>query len=212
MAIYLDTAIVAEAKAASKFGWIAGITTNPTLLGKSELSPEETLRQLAQLIPGEVYYQLMASDFDGMVAEGKAAFGLIGKQTVLKIPATATGFQAVAHLSPEISCAVTAIYSASQAVVAAEAGAKYAIAYVNRATRLLGDGFALVQDMANVLKNSNTKILAASIKSPEEAVKTLLAGAHHLTLPLDVLQAIALHELSQQTVDEFAKNGRGISY
>ncbi|PSB52276.1 transaldolase [filamentous cyanobacterium Phorm 6] len=210
MAIYLDTAIVAEAKAASKFGWIAGITTNPTLLGKSELSPEVTLKQLAQLIPGEVYYQLMASDFDGMVAEGKAAFGLIGKQTVLKVPATATGFQVVAHLSPEIPCAVTAIYSASQAVVSAEAGAKYAIAYVNRATRLLGDGFALVQDMANVLKNSNTEILAASIKSPEEAVKTLLAGAHHLTLPFDVLQAMAVHELSQQTVDEFAQNGRGI--
>ncbi len=212
MAIYLDTAIVAEAARASKFGWIAGITTNPTLLGKSDLSPDVTLKQLAQLISGEVYYQLMASDFDGMVAEGKAAFGLIGKQTVLKIPATAIGFQAVAHLSPEIPCAVTAIYSASQAVVAAEAGAKYAIAYVNRATRLLGDGFALVQDMANVLKQSNTEILAASIKSPEEAVKTLLAGAHHLTLPFDVLQAIALHELSQQTVDEFAKHGRGISY
>ena len=212
MAIYLDTAIVAEAKTASKFGWIAGITTNPTLLAKSELSPEVTLKQLAQLIPGEVYYQLTASDFDGMVAEGKAAFALIGQQTVLKIPATDLGFQAVAHLSPEIPCAVTAIYSASQAVVAAEAGAKYAIAYVNRATRLLGDGFALVQDMANVLKNSNTEILAASIKSPEEAVKTLLAGADHLTLPFDVLRAIAVHELSQQTVDEFAKNGRGISY
>jgi transaldolase len=212
MAIYLDTAIVAEAKAASKFGWIAGITTNPTLLAKSNLSPEVTLKQLAQLISGEVYYQLTASDFDGMIAEGKAAFGLIGQQTVLKIPATALGFQAVGHLSPEIPCAVTAIYSASQAVVAAEAGAKYAIAYVNRATRLLGDGFALVQDMANVLKQSNTEILAASIKSPEEAVKTLLAGAHHLTLPFDVLQAITVHELSQQTVDEFAKHGRGISY
>ncbi|WP_341735861.1 transaldolase family protein, partial [Microcoleus sp. CAWBG640] len=164
----------------------------------------------AQIIPGELYYQLTASDFDGMVAEGKAAFELIGQQTVLKIPATIPGFQAVAHLSPEIPCAVTAIYSPSQAVVSAAAGAKYAIAYVNRATRLLGDGFALVRDMANVLKKTNTEILAASIKSPEEAVQTLLAGAHHLTLPLDVLQAIALHELSQQTVDEFAKNGRGI--
>ncbi|EGK83714.1 transaldolase [Microcoleus vaginatus PCC 9802] len=210
MAIYVDTAIVAEAARASKFGWIGGITTNPTLLAKSELSPEQTLKQLAQLIPGEVYYQLMASDVDGMVAEGKAAFELIGRQTVLKVPATAAGFQAVAHLSPEIPCAVTAIYSASQAVVSAEAGAKYAIAYVNRATRLLGDGFALVRDMANVLQRTNTEILAASIKSPEEAVKTLLAGAHHLTLPFDLLQAIAVHELSQQTVDEFAKNGRGI--
>ncbi|MEG4534045.1 transaldolase family protein [Microcoleus sp. D2_18a_D3] len=212
MGIYLDTAIVAEAKEASQFGWLSGITTNPTLLGKSDLSPDVTLTQLAKLIPGEVYYQLTASDFDGMVAEGKAAFELIGQQTVLKVPATAAGFQTVAHLSPEIPCAVTAIYSASQAVVSAEAGAKYAIAYVNRATRLLGDGFALVRDMANLLQRSNTEILAASIKSPEEAVKTLLAGAHHLTLPFDVLQAIALHELSQQTVDEFAKNGRGISY
>ncbi|MEG4168900.1 MULTISPECIES: transaldolase family protein [unclassified Microcoleus] len=212
MGIYLDTAIVAEAKEASQFGWLSGITTNPTLLGKSDLSPDVTLTQLAKLIPGEVYYQLTASDFDGMVAEGKAAFELIGQQTVLKVPATAAGFQAVAHLSPEIPCAVTAIYSASQAVVSAEAGAKYAIAYVNRATRLLGDGFALVRDMANVLQRTNTEILAASIKSPEEAVKTLLAGAHHLTLPFDVLQAMTVHELSQQTVDEFAKNGRGISY
>ena len=69
-----------------------------------------------------------------------------------------------------------------------------------------------MRDMANVLQRTNTEILAASIKSPSEAVKTLLAGAHHLTLPFDVLQAMAVHELSQQTVDEFAKNGRGISY
>jgi transaldolase len=95
---------------------------------------------------------------------------------------------------------------------AALAGAKCARAYVQRATRLLGDGFALVQNMANVLKQTNTEILAASIKSPsEEAVKTLLARVHQKTLPFDVLQAMAVHELSPQTVDEFAKNGRGIS-
>jgi len=81
---------------------------------------------------------------------------------------------------------------------------------VNRATKLLGDGFALVQDMADVLKKTNTEILAASIKSPSAAVKTLLAGAHHLTLHFDVLQAMTVHELSGPTVDEFAKNGRGI--
>jgi len=107
---------------------------------------------------------------------------------------------------------VTAIYSAAQTVVLAFAGAKCTRSYVNRATRLLGDGFALVQDMADVLKKTNTEILAASIKSPSEAVKTLLAGVHHLTLPFDLLQAMAVHELSQQTVDEFAKNRRGISY
>lgn len=210
MALYLDSAIVKEAEAARQFGWVTGITTNPTLLAKSDLSPEATLKTLKELTSGELYYQLTTSDFDSMVREGRAAFELIGRQTVLKVPATAAGFQVVAHLSSEIPCAVTAIYSAAQAVVSAEAGAKYAIAYVNRATRLLGDGFALVREMASVLKASNTEILAASIKSREEAVGTLQAGAHHLTLPFELLQSMALHELSQQTVDEFAKNGKGI--
>jgi transaldolase len=90
---------------------------------------------------------------------------------------------------------------------AALAGAKYAIAYVNRATRLLGDGFALVQDMADVLKKTNTEILAASIKSPSEAIKTLLAGAHHLTLPFDVLQAIAVHEFPSKQLMNLPKTG-----
>jgi len=105
---------------------------------------------------------------------------------------------------------VTEIYSASQAVVSAFGEAKCARSYVQRATRLLGDGFALVQDMADVLKKTNTEILVDRIKSPSEAVKTLLAGAHQKTLPFDVLQAMTVHELSGPTVDEFAKNGQGI--
>ena len=107
---------------------------------------------------------------------------------------------------------MTAIYSAAQAVVLAFAGAKCARSYVNRATRLLGDGFALVQDRADVWKKTNTEILGDRIKSPSEAVKTLLAGVHHLTQPFDLLQAMTVHQLAQQAVDKFAKNGRGISY
>lgn len=210
MALYLDSAIISEAEMVKDWGWVKGITTNPTLLAKSELSPEETLKQLKQLIGGEIYYQLMASDFQGMVREGKKAFELLGEQTVLKIPATSVGFQTVAYLSPEINCSVTAIYSAAQAAVAMEAGAKYAIAYVNRATRLLGDGIGLVKQMNQILAGSPTKILAASIKSPEEAAATLQAGAYHLTLPLEILTAMTTHELSEQTVIGFNQNGRGI--
>jgi transaldolase len=211
MSLFLDSAIAAEAEAAKQFGWVKGITTNPTLLAKSELPVETTLKQLAQLTTGPVFYQLMAAEFEEMVAEGRAAFQIIGQQTVLKIPASLVGFQVVAALSPEIPCAVTAIYSAAQAAVSQEAGAKYAIAYVNRATRLLGDGVALVQEMASVLAGSNTEIMAASIKSPEEAIASIQAGAHHLTLPLAMLQAMTNHELSLQTIDEFAENGRGLS-
>jgi transaldolase len=210
MALYLDSAIASEAEIAKRMGWVKGITTNPTLLAQSDTPPESTLKTLVALTNGPLYYQLTASDLDGMVQEGKKAFEMIGEQTILKIPATPLGFEVVACLSPQISCSVTAIYSASQAIVAKEAGAKIAIAYVNRATRLLGDGIALLRDMASVLAGSDVEILAASIKSPQEAAASLQAGAHHLTLPLAMLQAMATHELSQKTVEEFTQNGIGL--
>ncbi|NJN24173.1 MAG: transaldolase, partial [Acaryochloridaceae cyanobacterium RL_2_7] len=145
-----------------------------------------------------------------MLQEGAAAYDILGPQTVLKIPATATGFTALSQLSPQMDCSVTGIYSPAQAAVAAEGGAKYAIAYVNRATRLLGDGISLVKSMADVLAGSETKILAASIKSPDEAVAALTAGALHLTLPYDMLQKMTFHALSEQTVQDFNQEGRGL--
>ena len=208
--IYLDSAIISDAKIARQYGWVKGITTNPTLLGKSDLSPGEILQQLANLSPGELYYQLTATEAEKMIAEGKKAHQLIGEKTVLKIPATTIGFQVTATLSPQIPCAVTAIYSGAQAAIAKEAGAKYAIAYVNRATRLLGDGLALVKQMAKVLEGSKTEILAASLKSPQEAADALQAGAHHLTIPLDILKAMTTHEFSEKTVVEFNEKGQGI--
>jgi transaldolase len=145
-----------------------------------------------------------------MVAEARQAQNLIGPKLVLKIPATPTGFQALSTLATEIPCSVTAIYHPIQAAIAAECGAKYAIAYVNRATRLLGDGIALVRDMAEILATSATEILAASIKSPDEAAQALMAGADHLTLPWDILAALAEHPLSNQTVQDFHQQGRGL--
>jgi transaldolase len=210
MALYLDSGIIAEATEVLQWGWVNGVTTNPALLAKSELSAKETLTQLKNIFTGEIYYQLTASDFDDMVQEGEAAFNLLGEQTVLKIPATELGFKVLAHLSPKINCSVTAIYSAAQAAVAQQAGAKYAIAYVNRATRLLGDGIGLVKQMADVLAETDTKILAASIKSPEEAAATIAAGADHLTLPFGILKAMTTHELSEKTVEEFNQVGIGL--
>lgn len=208
--IYLDSAIIEEAKIAVQLGWVRGITTNPTLLAKSELPPETALKQLATISPGELYYQLMAPDFEGMIAEGQKATEIIGGKTVLKIPATRVGFQAATVLAREIPCAVTAVYTVAQAAVAREAGAKYIAVYVNRATRLLGDGLGLVARMAGVLRGSPTEILAASLKSPEEAAAALQAGADHLTLPLEILEAMTTDDLSLQTAEEFRQKGVGI--
>lgn len=210
MAILLDSANIEEAKTIVQWGWVKGITTNPTLLAKSNFPPEETLQALAKISPGELYYQIVASDFENMVTEARKAYKLIGEKLVLKIPATPLGFEFAASVSGEIPCSITAIYSAAQAAVAGEAGAKYAIAYVNRATRLLGNGMALVQEMAAVLQGSSTTILAASLKSPEEAAGAIQAGASHLTLPFATLQALTVHELSNQTVAEFAEKGCGL--
>jgi len=212
MALYLDSALISDAEIARDLGWVTGITTNPTLLAKAEHPPELTLKQLSGIIDGEIFYQLIAPDFDGMVAEARIAHDILGEQMVLKIPATSTGFQALAHLSKEMHCSVTAIFHPAQALVARAAGARYAIAYVNRTTRLVGDGIGLVREIAEILTGSHTKILAASIKSPEEAVATMNAGAHVLTLPLEVLQALTTHPLTEETVMSFAQTGRGIKF
>lgn len=209
--IYLDSAILEDARIAVNMGWVKGITTNPTLLNKSDRSPEDCLKQLSAICPGELYYQLCTSDFDSMVREGYRAAEIVGQKLVLKIPATELGFRVTAHLSAQIDCSVTAIYSPAQAAIASEAGAKYAIAYVNRATRLLGDGLELVRNMSEILADSPTKILAASIKSPQEAAATLQAGADCLTVPMSILQAMCTHELSDKTVTEFNEGGIGIS-
>jgi transaldolase len=208
--IYLDSALIEEAKTAIEFGWVKGITTNPTLLAKSGKSPKDTLSQLAAICPGELYYQLYANEFEQMVAEARLAKKIIGDKLVLKIPATSLGFRVTAYLAPQMTCSVTAIYSAAQAAIAAETGAKYAIAYVNRATKLLGDGLALVREMNTVLQGSSTTILAASLKSPAEAAAALAAGATHITLPLEILKAMTVHELSEQTAADFQQQGIGL--
>jgi transaldolase len=145
MALSLDSAIASEAKIVQYWGWVKGITTNPTLLAQADTPPETTLKTLVSLTSGPVYYQLLSADKKRMISQGIKAFAiLLRSQTILKIPATLVEFEVLATLSPEITCSVTGIYSPAQATVAREAGAKtkIAIAYVNRATPLLADGIA----------------------------------------------------------------------
>jgi transaldolase len=210
MALYLDSALISDAQLAMQWGWVSGITTNPTLLAQSDRPPAQVLSELKALCPGEIYYQLLSPDQVTMEAEAQLALKILGPQLVLKIPATPVGFTVTARLSSQIPCAVTGIYHPSQAKVAQAAGAACTIAYVNRATRLLGDGIQLVAAMAAALQGSSTQILAASLKSPDEAIAALQAGAEHLTLPLALLEQLASHPLSDQTVTDFKASGQGL--
>lgn len=208
--IYLDSALIEDAQKITQLGWVKGITTNPTLLAKSHLSPEVTLQKLSQLSPGEVYYQVTASESEEMLQEAYQAYEIIGVKTVIKVPATPSGFQTCAQLFPKIPCTVTAVYSPSQAIIARESRAYSVAVYVNRATRLLGDGLELIREVSSVLEGYSTKILAASLKSPQEAVNAIKAGANHLTLPLPLLLEMSYHPLSLETVKEFEVKGTGI--
>ncbi len=210
MSIFIDTADIEQAKAAKEFGWVHGITTNPILLANSGSSVADTLQQLTELNTGLLFYQLIATCKEDLLKEAKLAKEIAGEQLVLKIPPTKQGFQIIPHIPQEIPCCVTAIYSAAQALVARESGVRYIAVYVNRATKLSGDGLSLITEISRVLQGSRTQILAASLKSPMEASAAILSGADHLTMPFDVLSELTYHEHSEDAVNDFNANGSGL--
>jgi transaldolase len=207
MAIYIDSAVLSEVQTAVANGWIYGITTNPTLLAKSNLSPAETYTQLAQLPVAEIYYQVSAADIGQMLKEAKLAQEILGDKLVVKIPPIREGFTFCAQISAEYKTCLTAIFSPTQALAARAARADYIAVYVNRATKLAGDGLALTGSLAGALAGSKTEILAASLKSTDEVIAAHQAGAHHLTLPFTILQALIENPLSDQAVAQFTQTG-----
>jgi transaldolase len=212
MSIYLDSAILEEARRARELGWVHGVTTNPTLMAKAGLDPEVVLSKLSELGFLQIYYQLGVSQSpDEMLAEALKANEIIRDGLVLKVAPTEVGFRFVSDHGSKFSCCVTAVFSPAQALIAREAGARYIAVYVNRATKQMGNGLGLVSDVAKVLAGSRVEILAASLKSVEETLAAFLAGAQHLTVPFDVLANLPVHPLSTKTLEEFAKQGIGIT-
>ncbi len=215
MTLFLDSAFVDDARKAAALGFVAGITTNPTLVAKvlnSETrfkTRTELIAALCDAFPETVMVQLTAATAQEREAEGWTLLKLHPGRVGLKIPSTLENFPLARRFAAEgHTVGMTAIFSPGQVYLACEAGVTCILPYVNRSTRLLGDGLALVRQMRAVIDalKSPLQILAASVKTPEEAVDTLLAGAHGLTLPLDVMLALGQHPLSEQTIAEFAKS------
>jgi transaldolase len=215
MTLFLDSAFAEDARVAAEMGFVAGITTNPALVAKALgadpqiKSRADLLAGLCEVFPGTVMAQLTADTAEDREAEGLMLVNLRPGRIGLKIPCTPENFALAQRFAEEgYVVGMTAIFSAGQVCLACEAGAKYLFPYVNRSTRLLGDGVALVRQMRAMIDamDAPTRILAASIKTPEEAVETLLAGAHGLTVPLDIIRAMGSHPLSERTIEEFARS------
>jgi len=208
MGLYLDSAKVDEARRAFALGYVSGVTTNPSLMAEVAANPDEVIQELCEISSGPVFYQLTGRTVAEREREGIEVAAINPKKVVLKIPCTSENMSlAVRLVRDKFTCAATAVYSAHQALVACEAGCKYVIPYVNRATRLLGDGSALVTEIAQVigLLEKPVRIVAASIKSSSEAAQAILAGADDLTLPLDGLLGLARHPLTEEAIEEFSR-------
>lgn len=205
MALFLDSASPADARQAMALGFVAGITTNPILMDRVGGEPLEVIAELADICPGTVFYQLTATTVEGREEEARRVLAL-GSNIGLKIAMTTENLALAAKFAAEgVEVGMTASYSAAQTYLSCEAGVRYSIAYVNRSTRLQGDGLALVGEMRAVIDacDTETTLLVASLKSAREAVQALIAGAHHLTIPLPLLLEMGDHPLSQQAIEEF---------
>ena len=207
MGIFVDSTIVNDIKQLTELKLIKGITTNPKLLALEKKPWKEAIKELCKISPGIVFYQLTKDNLKEMEKEAREFFEIAPKQIALKIPAKTEYMSLAGKLSKEIPCAITAIFSDYQTYLTCEIGVKYLIPYVNRSTRLQGDGIQLVSKMRNVVESleSNSEILAASIKTVEEAVNCVLAGAHHLSMPFETIMALGNHPLSDEAIKEFAK-------
>jgi transaldolase len=212
MALFLDSAFAEDARRAFATGLVKGITTNPNLVAKTHQLATEVIPQLCDLSTGIVFHQLTAENLAARRDEAIKMAGLRPGRVGLKIPCTYENLLLAAEVVKSgYMVALTAIFSLSQVYLACQAGAQFVIPYVNRSTRLLGDGIELVRQMRSVIDadGAHTQILAASIKSADEAITALLAGAHHLSLPLALIESMGEHDLSYKAIEGFkaAQNG-----
>jgi transaldolase len=204
--LYLDSALTDEARRAFSTGLVNGITTNPNLVAQTGRPAIDVIAELCDLSTGIVFHQLTEVDSTRRKSEAIQMAGIRPGRIGLKIPCTYENLSLAAELvRMGHIVGITAIFSTPQVYLACQAGAQYILPYVNRSTRLLGDGINLVHQMRAVIDtdNSSAQIIAASIKTPEEAISTLLAGAHHLTLPFRLIESMGDHALSDKAIEEF---------
>jgi len=207
MELYLDTANVADVERLARIFPIAGVTTNPSIVAASKESIWDVLPRLQNTLgeKGTLFAQTMSRDAQGMVAEAKRLSNAV-PGIVVKIPVTAEGLAAIKQLKKEcITTLGTAVYSAAQGLLAALAGAKYVAPYVNRVDAQGGDGIRTVQELQALLAlhAPDSMVLAASFKTPRQALDCLLAGCEAITLPVDVAQQMLNTPAVESAIEKF---------
>ena len=212
MKIFIDTANVEEIRKANEMGVICGVTTNPSLIAKEGRVFKEVVTEIASIVDGPISAEVISLEADKMVEEA-LELSKIHKNIVIKIPMTAEGLKAVSILSKNgIKTNVTLIFSPSQALLAARAGASYVSPFVGRLNDISSDGNKLVESIAAIfdIHGITTEIIAASIRSPEDVADAALSGAHIATIPYKVICQMIKHPLTDAGIERFLKDWEGV--
>ncbi|MBA4536613.1 fructose-6-phosphate aldolase [Bacillus aquiflavi] len=205
MKFFIDTANIEEIREAYSLGILSGVTTNPSLVAKENISFHDRLKEISSLVPGSVSAEVIALDAEGMIKEGKQ-LAAIAPNITIKVPMTPDGLKAVHAFSNEgIKTNVTLIFSANQALLAARAGASYVSPFLGRLDDIGHNGLELISTISEIFKTHHidTEIIAASIRHPQHVTEAALRGAHIATIPYKVLNQLFKHPLTDKGIETF---------
>jgi transaldolase len=210
MKIFLDTADVAEIRQYAASGLVDGVTTNPSLAAKTGKDYGESLKEITGIIKGSVSAEVISTEFDGMMREGRAV-AKIADNIAVKVPSTWDGLKACRALSDEgHKVNVTLCFSPVQAMLAAKAGATFISPFIGRVDDIGEDGMGLVRDIRAIYDNYGfrTEILAASIRSVSHVREAALAGADVSTIPIDIFKKLMDHPLTDKGLAAFLADAK----
>jgi transaldolase len=216
MKLFLDSADLNDIRRAAAAGLLDGLTTNPSLMAKvagPDRDPRDLMKEIASLVPGPVSAEVVTTEADAMVKEGRE-LAKIADNIVVKVPLTEPGLIACRKLRAEnIGVNVTLCFSAAQALIAAKAGATFVSPFVGRLDDIGQDGMELIQDIVSIYSNYDfeTQILVASVRHPVHIVQAAQLGADCATVPLKILLQLFQHPLTDKGLENFLADWAKVS-
>jgi transaldolase len=212
MKFFIDTGDVGEIKEAAAQGIIDGVTTNPSLVAKTGRKYREVVTEICELVNGPISAEVLSTDFDGMLREGRE-WAKVHKNVVVKIPLIPDGLKVVKILKSEgVRSNVTLCFSPTQAIMAAKAGAAYISPFIGRLDDISEEGMDLIEKIVTIYNNYtfDTEVLVASVRNPTHVVDAAMLGADICTIPFNVLQQLIKHPLTDTGLKKFVEDGKKI--
>ena len=213
MKIFIDTANLNEIRKAKAMGLVDGVTTNPTLLAKEGEETEKLIRKIWQEVRGPVNVEVIGITCEEMVKEAKT-MATWGDEIVIKIPITPEGLKTVKILSSEgIRTNVTLLFSASQAILAAKAGATYICPFLGRLDDISTNGLELIRQIRGIYENYpeiKTQIIVASVRHPIHVIESGMMGAEIVTIPPAIIEQMVKHPLTDKGIAQFLEDAKKI--